>query len=133
MAPYGNDALAPQCKKPKAEWMDGNDKTNTTLSCPNELALILIYVPVRARNSPPVDNENSKLCRIRKKDKKKTHEMPTEFRKQCHQIRAMIGTIDDLSHLHQSESSLSGRNCWFYNQSIGFRFSEAISGGDRIG
>lgn len=61
--------------------------------------------------------------------------MPTEFRKQCHQNRAEIGTIDDLSHLHQSDSSLtiSGRNCWFYTKSIGFRFSEAISGGDRVG
>lgn len=52
--------------------MDGSDKTNTTLSCPNELALILIYVCVRARFSPPVDNKNSKLRRIQKKGKKNT-------------------------------------------------------------
>lgn len=30
------------------------------------------------------------------------------------------------------EALSRGRNCWFYTKSIGFRFSEAISGGDRF-
>lgn len=48
-------------------------------------------------------------------------------------------SCDDRNHwwlitpASKRSGSLSGRNCWFYTKSIGFRFSEAISGGDRFG
>lgn len=113
--------------------MDGSDKTNTTLSCPNELALILIYRCVRS--SPPVDNKKKypKLWRIQKKQMPKKAKCRPNFVNNVIKIGRWSEPLMTYHTCIKAKGSLSGRNCWFYTKSIGFHFSEAISGGDRFG